>query len=257
MLESYVDVIERFREIPDVLCFEEMLLQSLAALHPPTYVHSVMVGQLTKCMCIHLIRLKPQLLVGVLRTKTVWEVQERKDEIADFAYHAALCHDAGKIAIIDTIFVYGRKLTEMEFALIKTHPETGYELLSRYASTREYADVALGHHKWYDNSGGYPEDFDTSKSSAKTIIDLVQCADCMDAATDNIGRSYNKGKTLNEFLTELSEGAGNRYAPWLVELFADKTAFDEIELLLTKGRRHNYRRTYYLLRNMQEQTVYF
>ncbi|SKB47059.1 hypothetical protein SAMN06296386_101120 [Lachnospiraceae bacterium] len=113
-------------------------------------------------------------------------------------------------------------------------------------------DVALGHHKWYDNSGGYPEEFDTSKSPLKTLIDLVMCCDCLDAATDTVGRSYSRGKTLEEFLEEVQEGSGTRYAPWIVNLLERREVRVDINFLLQKGRENNYQDTYLLLRNMQD-----
>ena len=190
--------------------------------------------------------------MGVCDAKSAEEVQAKRDEILHFAYHAALCHDLGKISIIDTVFMYGRKLMDMEFDLIQTHPKTGYELMNRFASTRKYAEVALGHHKWYDNSRGYPADFDTRTSKVKTIIDLVLCTDCLDAATDSIGRSYQRGKQLSDFIGELREGSGTRYAPWLLELFADEAVKEDITYLLKEGRQQNYRNMYYMLRDMHD-----
>ncbi|MCR5120405.1 MAG: hypothetical protein K6B44_12400, partial [Lachnospiraceae bacterium] len=163
-----------------------------------------------------------------------------------------LCHDFGKINIIDTIFVYGRKLLDLEFNIIKSHPSMGKKLLEAHNRTREYVDVAMGHHKWYDNKGGYPEDFDTSKSPYKTVIDLVLCADCMDAATDTVGRSYNKGKTLEDFRRELVAGAGTRYAPWLPALLEREEVITDVEFLLNQAREINYRDTYNLLKDVQE-----
>lgn len=252
MLEYLYGIIESFVEIPSRLTFEEMVLKCMAAIHPPTYVHSLMVGQITECICKHVLRLMPEKLIGVRGYSSLDEVMENSEDIIRFAYHSAVCHDFGKISIIDTVFVYGRKLSDMEFDLIKTHPKTGYELMKRYASTREYADVAYGHHKWYDNSKGYPEEFDTSTSPSKPIIDIVLCADCLDAATDTIGRSYNKGKGVAEFTEELREGSGTRYAPWLCELFEDPLVQEDISYLLEEGRKTNYRNTYYLLRDIHE-----
>ena len=255
MLEYYCNIIDEFVEEPSGYTCEQMMLNYLAAFHPPTYVHSIMVGLITECLCRHLIHRKPEILKGVLNCNTVEEVQERHDEIISFAYHSAICHDVGKISIIDTIFVYGRKLLDMEFDLIKTHPKTGYNLLKKYASTRPYAEVALGHHKWYDNSRGYPEDFDTSKSPLKPIIDLVLCADCLDAATDSVGRSYNSGKHLDDLIRELKEGRGTRYAPWLAELFQLPEVYKDIEFILFNSRKQTYRDTFFLLRDMQESDI--
>ena len=255
MLEYFAGIIENFIEVPGGVTFESMVLQCIVAFHPPTYVHSVMVGQITECLCGHLIRLYPEKLIGILGGSSVEEVEERRDEVLSFAYHAALCHDFGKITIIDTVFVYGRRLLDMEFDLIKTHPRTGYDMMKKYASTRNYGEVAVCHHKWYDNSRGYPEDFDSRKYAVKPIIDIVLCADCLDAATDTVGRSYNKGKKLSGFIEELREGAGDHYAPWLPELLSDPLAAADVDYLLQKGRQQNYRNVYYLLRNMQEREV--
>ena len=193
MLEHSTHFFRHFIEFPGGTRFERLMLRFLAATHPPTYVHSRMVARISTCLCGHLIERSPGLLIGVEGCTSAEEVLQRRDAILWFVWHAALCHDTGKIFIMDTIFVYGRKLLDMEFDLIKTHPKVGASFLRRFSGTAKFADVALGHHRWYDNSRGYPEDFDTSKSPVKTVIDLVLCADCLDAATDTVGRSYSHG----------------------------------------------------------------
>ena len=252
IMEYFTQLLDEYIEIPSGLAFEGMLLFSIAALHPPTAVHCLMVGRITECLCSHLIRLTPERFVGVLNCKDAEEVAARKKEILTFAYHSALCHDCGKISIIDTIFIYGRRLLDMEFDLIKTHPMTGSELLRRHTSTRAFADVAKGHHRWYDNSRGYPEEFDTAQSSLKTIIDIVGCADCLDAATDIIGRSYNRGKSIDDFIKELREGSGTHYAPWLISLFEDRDVREDLDYLLEQGRQQTYQNLYYQLREIHE-----
>ena len=248
----FTQLLDEYIETPSGLSFEGMLLFSIAALHPPTAVHSLMVGRITECLCSHLIRLDPGRLVGVMGCADASQVTARKKEILTFVYHGALCHDCGKISIIDTIFIYGRRLLDMEFDLIKTHPMTGSAILERHTSTRAFAPIARGHHRWYDNSRGYPEEFNTAQSSLKPVIDLVCCADCLDAATDIIGRSYNKGKTLDDFILELREGSGSHYAPWLIGLFEDAEVREDLEYLLLQGRQQTYRNLYYQLREIHE-----
>ena len=251
-LEYNCCFVQHFIEVPGGLKFEELVLNILAALHPPTYVHTKMVAQITSCLCGRLIDFAPDLFVGQLGYKTKEEVVENKFEIVEFAYHAALCHDTGKLFIIDTVFVYGRRLLDMEFELIKTHPKMGAKILSHYKSTKRYAPVAEGHHKWYDNSRGYPEEFDTSKTDVKTVIDLIACADCLDAATDRVGRSYQNGKSIDEFIEEIKEGSGTRYAPWLVDLLSLEEVKSDLQYLLKNQRNKNYEDTYLLLKNVHE-----
>ena len=255
MLELCTHFFRHFIEFPGGSRFERLMLRFLAATHPPTYVHSRMVARLTTCLCGHLIDRSPELLIGVEGCSTAEEVTRKRDAILWYVWHAALCHDAGKILIMDTIFVYGRKLLDMEFDLIKTHPRVGASILKRFPSTAKYADVALGHHKWYDNSRGYPEEFDTSKSPVKTVIDLVLCADCLDAATDTVGRSYNRGKSFDDFCAEVREGSGTRYAPWLPELLSEPEVRADIQFLLTKGREKEYFDTYQLLKSIHDKEM--
>ena len=255
MLEHTTHFLRHFIEFPGGTRFERLMLRFLAATHPPTYVHSRMVAHLSVCLCRHLINQRPELLIGVEDCETVEEVIKKQDDILWFVWHAALCHDTGKIFIIDTVFVYGRKLLDMEFDLIKTHPRMGAEILKRFPYTAKYADVALGHHKWYDNSRGYPEDFDTSTSRLKTIIDIVLCADCMDAATDTVGRSYNRGKSFDDFVGEIKAGSGTHYAPWLPDLLETPEVREDIEFLLSEGREKNYYEAYQQLKSIQEKEV--
>lgn len=252
MLEYFAEIVKRYSDIPGSISFPEFMLKCLAAIHPPTYVHSKMVGLISERICFHLIHFMPELLVGMFGIESVDEVHDHMNEILHFVYNAAVCHDFGKIFIIDTILVYGRKLLDFEFNLIKTHPETGYNILIEHESTREYADIALFHHKWFDDSKGYPFDKKSSESKYKNIIDLVMCADCLDAATDTVGRSYNKGKTVEDYMVELQEGSGTRYAPWLYDLFNHEEVIQDLNYLLNEGRKKNYRETYNLLRGTRD-----
>ena len=249
-LEPYTNLLLAFREYPDKISFEELGIQSFAALHPPTYIHSQMVAKLTRCLTENLMEMKPELFRDLLAYLNLENRPENREKLAHFAYHAALCHDFGKLFIIDTIFVYGRNLFEMEFDLIRRHPDTGADLLSSHPSTRQYADAARGHHKWYDGSKGYPDTFDASKSPLKVLIDIIAIADCMDAATDSVGRSYKQGETFEQYEQEVIAGAGARYAPWGPELLRNDRTRKELEYLLGEGRLNLYKETYLLVASL-------
>lgn len=245
-------IINSFIEVPGVMTFMDCGLRFMAALHPPTYVHSCMVANISRCLARHVVDLYPEKLIGFLGMKSVIEVKEKKLKILEFAYNAALCHDFGKLVVIDTIFVYGRNLLDFEFEIIKKHPEEGALLLRKFESTKAYANIAEGHHKYYDNSKGYPPKFDTSKCEEKPIIDIISLADSMDAATDSIGRSYNTGKTFDEFLREVDDGAGTRYASYFPQLLRNKEVRRDLYYVLSEGRKDKYRETFHILRSMQK-----
>lgn len=74
------------------------------------------------------------------------------------------------------------------FDLIRLHPQMGYELLSKWDSTRPYAEAALYHHLWYDEKGGYPREYTYKGNDNAILYQILTCADCLDAATDSVGR---------------------------------------------------------------------
>ena len=63
------------------------------------------------------------------------------------------------------------------FDLIRLHPQMGYELLSKWDSTRPYAESALYHHLWYDEKGGYPREY-THKGNDNAILRSSACQPC-------------------------------------------------------------------------------
>ena len=108
-----------FIEFSGGITFEEFVLNLFAALHPPTYIHSNMVAKISRCLTGHLLKTKPELFTGVCGCPDAEHVPEYEARIQNYAYHAALCHDFGKICILRVISTYGRKILDNEFELIK------------------------------------------------------------------------------------------------------------------------------------------
>ena len=238
-----------FMEIPGGRSFESMGLGYLAAVHTPTYVHSIMVGQIARCIAGHLLKKGTALFDGI-------EKSGNPQDILSFVYNAGLCHDFGKIMLADTITVYGRNLMDEEYELLKVHSEMGACMLEKHATTAKYANVARYHHLWYDGSDGYPK-ADISTLPEKAVIDIIACADGLDAATDRVGRSYSKGKSFEDFVEELKAGSGTRYAPYLAELFEEEAVRKDIEYLMQQGRRESYSRAYQRIRDFTEQSILY
>lgn len=109
-------------------------------------------------------------------------------ETREFLFYCGMFHDAGKLYFLDTINLFARTLFNEEFDLIRLHPQMGYELLSKWDSTRPYAEAALYHHLWYDEKGGYPREYTYKGNDNAILYQILTCADCLDAATDSVGR---------------------------------------------------------------------
>ncbi|MCJ7806432.1 MAG: HD domain-containing protein [Clostridia bacterium] len=69
---------------------------------------------------------------------------------------AGIVHDLGKIQIPAEILSKSGQLNELEFDLIKTHPQVGFDLLKEIEFPWPIADIILQHHEKMIGSG-YPQ----------------------------------------------------------------------------------------------------
>ena len=221
---SYVKYLNFFATYPRAIKYlkEEERIRYLnelnVATQVTTYAHSVNVAMIARELMEGILEYQPELLKGALGEIRHGKVLLNSKKCLDFIYEAAFYHDIGKNGIISTVNNDYRPLTDEEYAIIKTHPALGAELLKIAPSLYEkYHDTTLGHHKWYNGKGGYPEDFDNTKSPKRILIDIITLSDCMQAATERIGRNYKEGKTFDMVMEEFRKGAGTKYNPDLVK----------------------------------------
>ena len=210
-----------------------------------TLIHSQMVSQIAGRILTSIFENKPELLIGSFDCESLVEVLEKRDQIVDFMSQACKIFDVGKLQKANIVNKQSRSLTKRELQSIYEHPKSGAKMLERIPSLNRFHDIVLGHHKSWDGKMGYPSDFDNTVSKDRIFIELVHMADCMDAATDFIGRSYKGQKTLDKCLEEFMQGRGSVYAPEIVDLIEqDKKLQSDLRHLLTEGRIQTYYEIY-------------
>jgi len=211
-----------------------------------TYAHSIMVSKIAVCLTKFLIEENPEILVGCMDLATVSDVKKRAGELCEFAEACGLCHDIGKFIYADNPFMFARILTEDEFELVKRHPEEGSVIFSERGNAlySGYTDVMLGHHKHYNNLGGYPESFDIFKSRHRTMIDIIKVADTIDAATDDVGKAYATAKSLEEVCGDVIKGSGSEYSPVLSGLLKKDSVISTLKYILDNERKDAYYTAY-------------
>ena len=222
---------------------KNMLVYMLAA-HKPTYVHSLMVANLTSFFVRRLLWKKPEALVGTMGYDTVEAVQQHGEEICTMAYECGVYHDIGKSMVTMYVGNNSRRLLDEEFVCVQWHAAFGYELLCKIGHKGDLALAALYHHTYYDGQGGYPKDQPPCPKNMKPIVDALTVADSLDAATDNIGRCYTAAKPLEKLIEELRAQKGSRYAPPVVELFDDPDFCTEFRRKLYESRQSVYLEVY-------------
>jgi len=128
-------------------------------------------------------------------------------------YWAALIHDVGKIHVPTEILNKPSSLTESEFAMIKTHPREGGDILRPIKFPWDIAEMVSQHHERMDGSG-YPAGISGNKIMPEAKILMV--ADVVAAMTSD--RPYRKKLTINTALKEILENKGKLYDPKVVDV---------------------------------------
>jgi len=219
------------------------LLDTILTCHAPTYIHSVMVAWLNRRITEEMLRKNPQALEGVFGYHGAGILANR-EEICRQAYTCGLYHDLGKSMVINYIGIYGRRLLDEEFTCIQYHSRLGWSILQDFPGYDDLSQVALRHHRSCDGQGGYPRQVPPCPQRVRMIACITTVSDCVDAATDNVGRSYASAKSYDTLVEELFQRSGKTYAPEVVRLFEDQTFRNTLGRDLAQHRKQVYCQVY-------------
>jgi PAS domain S-box-containing protein len=134
---------------------------------------------------------------------------------------AGLIHDIGKINVPAEILSKPSPLTELEYGLIKMHPQVGHDVLKTMEFPWPVAQIVLQHHERMDGSG-YPQ----ALSGDEIILEarILSVADVVEAMASH--RPYRAPRGIDKALQEISQNRGILYDPEVVDacltLFAEK-----------------------------------
>lgn len=132
-----------------------------------------------------------------------WSGEQRKN-----LSYIALLHDVGKIGIPAEIINKDSRLTDEEYAVIKTHPVLGFQILSKI---NKFPDLSIGahyHHERYDGKG-YPDGLQGKE--IPEIARIIAVADAYDAMTSK--RSYRDALPQQIVRAEVEKGIGTQFDP--------------------------------------------
>ncbi|NUM46423.1 MAG: GAF domain-containing protein [Anaerolineales bacterium] len=129
---------------------------------------------------------------------------------------AALLHDIGKIGVPDEILRKPGPLNDLEWAIMKKHPEEGAEIVAPVKRLADVAPIIRAHQEKYDGTG-YPDGLKGAQIPLGARILAV--VDSFSAMTDN--RVYRQARTAGEALKEITRLSGVQYDPDVVNVFVN------------------------------------
>ncbi len=177
---------------------------------------------------------------------------QRKKNLANLR-KAAQMHDIGKIGVPDSVLNKVGRLTDEEYAQMKSHVTRGAEILKDFTLVEHVVDGTLYHHERYDGKG-YP--YGLKGEEIPLFARIIGVADALDAMTSN--RVYRNHMDTDYVMNEMRRGRGAQFDPDALDAFlrlVDKGVIDmeaiyaekreELDSMDTKGQDE-------LLRRVQE-----
>jgi HD-GYP domain-containing protein (c-di-GMP phosphodiesterase class II) len=158
--------------------------------------------------------------VAELAAAIAGEMGLSKDRIQGL-YMASVIHDIGKNGVPAEILTKPGRLTPIEFALIQTHAQLGYDIVKGIDFPWPVGLIILQHHERLDGSG-YPQGLTGREILLEAKILAV--ADVVEAMMAH--RPHRPALGIDAALAELEKGEGRLYDPAAVKvcrtLFRDK-----------------------------------
>ncbi len=168
------------------------------------------------------------LIMQKMREKGLYPDILTDEYIADVANSAPL-HDVGKIMVSDVILNKPGKLTDEEFAIMKSHTTAGSKIIASAIALvadsgylMEAKNLATYHHERWDGSG-YP----SGKAGEDIPLSarIMAVADVFDALVSK--RSYKDPFPFDKAMDIIREGAGTQFDPQIAQIFLE--AADEVK----------------------------
>lgn len=126
----------------------------------------------------------------------------------------ALLHDVGKIDVPPEVLNKPGRLTSEEWALMRSHPEAGVELLRGIDFPEDVIPIILSHHERWDGTG-YPHGL--AGEAIPMAARVLGLADVYDALTT--ARSYKPGMPHDVAMATMRQNIGTHFDPALFQEF--------------------------------------
>lgn len=145
----------------------------------------------------------------------------------------SILHDIGKIHIRETTLRKTGPLTSEEWAEIKRHPVTGFEMIKDIPYLAPAIPVVRHHHERWDGDG-YPDGLEGEDIPLAARI--VAVSDSFDAITTS--RPYRPARSPEDAYHEIVRNAGSQFDPRVVEAFRRAWEAGRIQTVLLSNNGH-------------------
>ena len=127
-----------------------------------------------------------------------------------------LLHDIGKIAVPLDILNKPGKLTDAEWAVLRSHPDKGYQIALASKELKPVAGYIRHHHERWDGKG-YPANL--AGEDIPVLSRIISIVDAYDAMVND--RCYRKAMSSEYAMNEIRSNAGTQFDPHMAVAFLE------------------------------------
>lgn len=212
-----------FFEMDGVMSYRSVLEKLLRHFFGRLYVRGRRAGEMVARFCETIMDRSPDFFDDIPFLKDCVSAEEKRARLLDYARACGLFHDLGEAKMNMQRPSLVRNPFEKEYQMALLHTEAGYEELYRRDSTKMFADVALGHHKWYQG-GGYPDNYVRNQSPYRQMTDVVAVVACLIANC--------RGDAEAAIQTVLNH-EGTQFSPMVTAFLSDEALRRDLAGMLT------------------------
>ncbi|MBQ9324286.1 MAG: HD domain-containing protein [Clostridia bacterium] len=227
-------IIAHYWEAPGLPSYHDVLLKIMQRFAGMLYLHSRRTGDIAQCLCEELLATDPAFFDDIPHISILSGVA-KKTAVMQFAFEGALFHDLGKLPMNTERLFQKRQCLEEEAQIECLHTVSAYDFLSQRPSTARFADIALGHHRWYNGADGYPVDYVRNASPYRQMTDVLALADYLAQGTAAWDHLVRDAKALG----------GTRFSPLVTACLMDQALLSRLQSLVSKENDMVYYREIY------------
>ena len=226
-----------YLEIDGVPPYREVALRLMQCIAGPAYIRFLQVGEALALTCRAIFREEPDFFDDIEFICRIRDPEQKQARVLEYARDCGLFYDFGLIKMSLARTMQTRELLDLEYQMYSLHTVSGRDDLLARPSTAIYADVAFGHHAWYDGSGGYPEDYVRNESSYRQMTDVVAViAYLADLPPERLEEGFGEIQRLER----------RRFSPLVTAYFSDEQLRRDVTAVLSND--EPFARRYFLER---------
>ena len=166
-------VISGYFEMEGLPSYRSLTLALMRRYAPDLYLSGRQAGDMLRCLCAALLDRDPAFFDDIPFLAGTDDPAGKRAALLDYAGDCGLFFEFGMLKMNVGRIRRTRSLFDLEERMLRLHTVSGWNDLRERPSTARFADVALGHHSWYDGTGGYPESYRRTDSPFRQMTDAA------------------------------------------------------------------------------------